>query len=156
MPHVCCSDREYPRLGQMIVDYENPLKKMMEEFVPHGKVEKLTLWHWFILVNWNKHVLLIRHCYHCAGWHFSALFIIKSHFCPLHYYFPLFILSLNRSYFLPFPMDLSLAVPVRCIDQSPDGLSQEKSLGWPVEECPAAFTYLGTIHHAQSCSVRHS
>ena len=35
---VCYSDREYPRLGQMIVDYENPLKKMMEEFVPHGKV----------------------------------------------------------------------------------------------------------------------
>ena len=34
----CHSDREYPRLGQMIVDYENPLKKMMEEFVPHGKV----------------------------------------------------------------------------------------------------------------------
>uniref|UniRef100_A0A8C2E3K3 Nck-associated protein 1 n=1 Tax=Cyprinus carpio TaxID=7962 RepID=A0A8C2E3K3_CYPCA len=33
------SDREYPRLGQMIVDYENPLKKMMEEFVPHGKVK---------------------------------------------------------------------------------------------------------------------
>uniref|UniRef100_A0A9J8C835 Nck-associated protein 1 n=1 Tax=Cyprinus carpio carpio TaxID=630221 RepID=A0A9J8C835_CYPCA len=32
------SDREYPRLGQMIVDYENPLKKMMEEFVPHGKL----------------------------------------------------------------------------------------------------------------------
>uniref|UniRef100_A0A674DHW0 Nck-associated protein 1 n=1 Tax=Salmo trutta TaxID=8032 RepID=A0A674DHW0_SALTR len=29
--------RYYPRLGQMIVDYENPLKKMMEEFVPHGK-----------------------------------------------------------------------------------------------------------------------
>lgn len=35
------SDREYPRLGQMIVDYENPLKKMMEEFVPHGKVGEL-------------------------------------------------------------------------------------------------------------------
>lgn len=35
------SDREYPRLGQMIVDYENPMKKMMEEFVPHGKVEDL-------------------------------------------------------------------------------------------------------------------
>ena len=32
------SDWEYPRLGQMIVDYENPLKKMMEEFVPHSKV----------------------------------------------------------------------------------------------------------------------
>lgn len=25
----------------MIVDYENPLKKMMEEFVPHGKVREL-------------------------------------------------------------------------------------------------------------------
>ncbi|NWS42437.1 NCKP1 protein, partial [Probosciger aterrimus] len=35
------SDREYPRLGQMIVDYENPLKKMMEEFVPHSKVYAL-------------------------------------------------------------------------------------------------------------------
>uniref|UniRef100_A0A8C9RSV4 Nck-associated protein 1 n=1 Tax=Scleropages formosus TaxID=113540 RepID=A0A8C9RSV4_SCLFO len=32
------SDREYPRLGQMIVDYENPLKKMMEEFAPHNKL----------------------------------------------------------------------------------------------------------------------
>lgn len=41
IPPVCSSDREYPRLGQMIVDYENPLKKMMEEFVPHGKVENL-------------------------------------------------------------------------------------------------------------------
>lgn len=26
----------------MIVDYENPLKKMMEEFVPHGKVNSVT------------------------------------------------------------------------------------------------------------------
>lgn len=25
----------------MIVDYENPLKKMMEEFVPHGKVRRV-------------------------------------------------------------------------------------------------------------------
>uniref|UniRef100_A0A4W3JPL1 Nck-associated protein 1 n=1 Tax=Callorhinchus milii TaxID=7868 RepID=A0A4W3JPL1_CALMI len=37
------SDREYPRLGQMIVDYENPLKKMMEEFVPHSKVRSNAL-----------------------------------------------------------------------------------------------------------------
>lgn len=40
---LLCSDREYPRLGQMIVDYENALKKMMEEFVPHGKVRRLFL-----------------------------------------------------------------------------------------------------------------
>ena len=45
---VCFSDREYPRLGQMIVDYENTFKKMMEEFVPHGKVrgdESIALLH---------------------------------------------------------------------------------------------------------------
>ena len=30
------SDGEYPCLGQMIVDYENPLK-VMGEFVPHSK-----------------------------------------------------------------------------------------------------------------------
>lgn len=38
LAYLFLSDREYPRLGQMIVDYENPLKKMMEEFVPHSKV----------------------------------------------------------------------------------------------------------------------
>ncbi len=27
----------------MIVDYENPLKKMMEEFVPHAKVKSATM-----------------------------------------------------------------------------------------------------------------
>lgn len=32
------SDREFPRLGQMVVDYENPLKKLMEEFQPHTKL----------------------------------------------------------------------------------------------------------------------
>ncbi|XP_019409072.1 PREDICTED: nck-associated protein 1-like [Crocodylus porosus] len=43
------SDREYPRLGQMIVDYENPLKKMMEEFVPHSKV-CVTTFHRFMVI----------------------------------------------------------------------------------------------------------
>uniref|UniRef100_A0A8C4NIK5 NCK-associated protein 1 n=1 Tax=Eptatretus burgeri TaxID=7764 RepID=A0A8C4NIK5_EPTBU len=31
------SDREFPRLGQLILDYENPLKKMIEEFHTHSK-----------------------------------------------------------------------------------------------------------------------
>ncbi|KRX97188.1 Nck-associated protein 1 [Trichinella pseudospiralis] len=31
-------DTCFPRLGQMIVDYEQPLKKLSEEFVPHSKV----------------------------------------------------------------------------------------------------------------------
>ena len=28
----------FPRLGQMIVDYETPVKKLSEEFIPHAKV----------------------------------------------------------------------------------------------------------------------
>ncbi|OUC42540.1 hypothetical protein D917_02854 [Trichinella nativa] len=31
-------DTCFPRLGQMIVDYEQPLRKLSEEFVPHSKV----------------------------------------------------------------------------------------------------------------------
>lgn len=31
------SDTSFPRLGQMILDYEQPLKKLSEEFVPHSK-----------------------------------------------------------------------------------------------------------------------
>ena len=31
------SDPAFPRLGQMIVDYDPPLKKLAEEFVPHTR-----------------------------------------------------------------------------------------------------------------------
>ena len=31
-------DSHFPRLGQMIVDYEHPIKKMAEEFIPLSKV----------------------------------------------------------------------------------------------------------------------
>lgn len=34
----CLRDSSFPRLGQMIMDYENPLKKLHEEFVPHAKL----------------------------------------------------------------------------------------------------------------------
>ncbi|XP_052216371.1 membrane-associated protein Hem-like isoform X3 [Dreissena polymorpha] len=33
-------DPSFPRLGQMIIDYEVPMKKMSEEFVPHSRVLK--------------------------------------------------------------------------------------------------------------------
>lgn len=33
-----CSDPSFARLGQMIMEYENPLRKLMEEFGPHTKV----------------------------------------------------------------------------------------------------------------------
>ena len=32
------SEDSFPRLGSMIVDYENPLKKIAEQFVPHQQV----------------------------------------------------------------------------------------------------------------------
>lgn len=32
------SESSFPRLGQMIVEYENPMKKLSEEFVPHAKL----------------------------------------------------------------------------------------------------------------------
>ena len=33
-------DSSFPRLGQMIIDYENPLKKITDDFVPHSRVTK--------------------------------------------------------------------------------------------------------------------
>ncbi|VDP07691.1 unnamed protein product [Soboliphyme baturini] len=32
------SEPNFPRLGQMILDYESPMKKLTEEFVPHNRV----------------------------------------------------------------------------------------------------------------------
>jgi hypothetical protein len=32
------SEESFPRLGQMIVDYDPPFKKLSEEFIPHSKV----------------------------------------------------------------------------------------------------------------------
>ncbi|KAI1280571.1 Membrane-associated protein Hem [Halotydeus destructor] len=32
------SDASFPRLGQLIIDYESPIKKLSEEFIPHSKL----------------------------------------------------------------------------------------------------------------------
>lgn len=32
------SDVSFPRLGQMIIDYEQPMRKLSEEFIPHSKL----------------------------------------------------------------------------------------------------------------------
>nr|XP_022336784.1 nck-associated protein 1-like isoform X4 [Crassostrea virginica] len=37
------SDPSFPRLGQMVIDYDIPLKKLSEEFVPHSRVVVLAL-----------------------------------------------------------------------------------------------------------------
>jgi NCK-associated protein 1 len=35
------SENSYPRMGQMIIDYENPLKKLSEDFSPINRVSLL-------------------------------------------------------------------------------------------------------------------
>lgn len=55
----------------------------------------------------------------------------------------------------PPPFPGSPAVPVRCVDQSSDGLPEEESVRRPMEERPAALSHLCPLHHAQSCAVRH-
>ncbi|XP_006818857.1 nck-associated protein 1 [Saccoglossus kowalevskii] len=35
---VCVHDTNFPRLGQMIIEYEHPFKKLCEEFVPHSNL----------------------------------------------------------------------------------------------------------------------
>lgn len=45
-------EQSFPRLSQMIIDYENPMKKLSEEFVPHSKLllpALLSLHHFFIM-----------------------------------------------------------------------------------------------------------
>lgn len=36
-------DPAFPRLGQLIVDYEAPLRKLHEEFIPHSRVRPALL-----------------------------------------------------------------------------------------------------------------
>jgi len=59
-------EQSFPRLSQMIIDYENPMKKLAEEFVPHAKLllpALLSLHHFFIMRNlstdeWRKSQIL--------------------------------------------------------------------------------------------------
>ena len=34
-------EESFPRLGQMIVDYDPPIKKLADEFIPHSKVRSV-------------------------------------------------------------------------------------------------------------------
>lgn len=48
------SDLSFPRLGQMIMDYDPPLKKLSEEFVPHAKLlftSLMSLWPVYLTHN---------------------------------------------------------------------------------------------------------
>ena len=41
-PLPSSSDPSYPRLSQMVLEYDHPLKKLTEEFGPHTKASSLT------------------------------------------------------------------------------------------------------------------
>lgn len=44
-------DTHFPRLGQMIIDYDAPIKKMTEEFIPLSKVESVE---YLLCYGWMK------------------------------------------------------------------------------------------------------
>jgi NCK-associated protein 1 len=60
------SEPGFPRLGQMIIDYDTPMKKLSEEFVPHSKLllpALCSIHHFFIMRNlptdeWRKSQIL--------------------------------------------------------------------------------------------------
>lgn len=62
----CSHEQSFPRLSQLIIDYENPMKKLSEEFVPHAKLllpALLSLHHFFVMRNlstdeWRKSQIL--------------------------------------------------------------------------------------------------
>ncbi|KAL7989914.1 hypothetical protein Chor_012580 [Crotalus horridus] len=58
------SDASFRRLGQMIIEYENPLRKLVEEFGPHTKMacEYLS---WEVLERWIVMGFLL--CHSCLG-----------------------------------------------------------------------------------------
>uniref|UniRef100_A0ACB8EMK3 Uncharacterized protein n=1 Tax=Sphaerodactylus townsendi TaxID=933632 RepID=A0ACB8EMK3_9SAUR len=64
------SDSSFPRLGQMIVEYENPLRKLMEEFGPHTKAVSNALL--------SLHILFARRNHSAEQWRSDQLFSLIS------------------------------------------------------------------------------
>ncbi|KAH0628991.1 hypothetical protein JD844_010695 [Phrynosoma platyrhinos] len=64
------SDASYPRLGQMILEYENPLRKLMEEFGPHTKAVSNALI--------SLHFLFARRNHSADQWRSDQLFSLIS------------------------------------------------------------------------------
>ncbi|XP_066472263.1 nck-associated protein 1-like [Tiliqua scincoides] len=64
------SDPSFPRLGQMILEYENPLRKLMEEFGPHTKVVSNALL--------SIHHLFARRNHSADQWRSDQLFSLIS------------------------------------------------------------------------------
>uniref|UniRef100_A0A670YTP2 NCK associated protein 1 like n=1 Tax=Pseudonaja textilis TaxID=8673 RepID=A0A670YTP2_PSETE len=63
------SDSSFRRLGQMIIEYENPLRKLLEEFGPHTKVSHALL---------SLHFLFVRRNHSADQWRADQLFSLIS------------------------------------------------------------------------------
>ncbi|CAI5765035.1 Uncharacterized protein PODLI_1B040521 [Podarcis lilfordi] len=63
-------DASFPRLGQMILEYENPLRKLMEEFGPHTKAVSNALL--------SLHFLFARRNHSADQWRSDQLFSLIS------------------------------------------------------------------------------
>lgn len=81
----------------MIVDYENPLKKMMEEFVPHGKVENLN----FLSASYLGQVKLSKTLLALLCPAMSILFL-----CPHSSFLPFFLSLILSSFLSPWSCPL--------------------------------------------------
>lgn len=66
-----CSDPSYPRLGQMLLEYDQPWKKLTEEFGPHTKVKSAFM---FSKTSW---------CY-TVGWFHSTVWKIVNVLASVH------------------------------------------------------------------------
>uniref|UniRef100_A0A670Z338 NCK associated protein 1 like n=1 Tax=Pseudonaja textilis TaxID=8673 RepID=A0A670Z338_PSETE len=64
------SDSSFRRLGQMIIEYENPLRKLLEEFGPHTK----TVSHALL----SLHFLFVRRNHSADQWRADQLFSLIS------------------------------------------------------------------------------
>nr|XP_020634570.1 nck-associated protein 1-like isoform X1 [Pogona vitticeps] len=64
------SDASYPRLGQMILEYDNALRKLMEEFGPHTKAVSSALL--------SLHFLFARRNHSADQWRSDQLFSLIS------------------------------------------------------------------------------
>ncbi|XP_054859951.1 nck-associated protein 1-like [Eublepharis macularius] len=64
------SDPSFPRLGQMVLEYENPLRKLMEEFGPHTRAVSNALL--------SLHFLFARRNHSADQWRSDQLFSLIS------------------------------------------------------------------------------
>ena len=85
-PHCMHRDSHFPRLGQMIVEYDHPIRKMAEEFSPLSKV---------MFAYHPRHKLTCTHPHLPFLTQFPSLSIPShTHSCPSHIKYTFVIVSI--------------------------------------------------------------